>query len=78
MSEYIPTRLEVSNDDLVTVRDAMRGLNRLVEELQSGQRNQVVLMHRGRMVARIVPVDAFLELPRLPPCEVDDEGRHGI
>lgn len=50
--------VSVSNDDLVTVRAAMRGLHKLVAELQAGDREQVVLMHKGRMVARIVPLEA--------------------
>lgn len=54
------TRVSVANDELVTVRDTMRGLNRMVEQLQSGEREQFVLMHHGRMVARLVPVDVRL------------------
>lgn len=50
-------KIEVSNDELVTVREAMRHLNRMVEQLQAGEREQFVLIHRGRMVARIVPLD---------------------
>lgn len=50
-------RVAVSNDELVTVRDAMRGLHKMVEQLQGGEREQFVLMHKGQMVARIVPVE---------------------
>jgi antitoxin (DNA-binding transcriptional repressor) of toxin-antitoxin stability system len=50
-------KVEVSNDELVTVRDAMRELNRLVEKLVSGERRQFVLMRHGKMVARIVPLE---------------------
>lgn len=50
-------RVTVANDELVTVRDAMRGLNRMVEQLQAGERDQFVLIQRGRMVARVVPID---------------------
>jgi antitoxin (DNA-binding transcriptional repressor) of toxin-antitoxin stability system len=46
----------VSNDELVTVRDAMRGLNRMVERLEAGDQDQYVLMHRGRMVAVLTPI----------------------
>jgi hypothetical protein len=48
----------VANDELATVRDAMRGLNRMVEQLLSGEREQFVLMRGGQMVARLVPIDA--------------------
>lgn len=44
-------RVSVSNDELVTVRDAMRGLNQMVARLESREVDQFVLMHRGRMVA---------------------------
>lgn len=48
----------VSNQELVTVREAMRGLNHMVAQLETGERKQFVLMHRGRMVARICPLGA--------------------
>lgn len=50
------TRVHVSNDELVTVRDAMRELNRMVTQLEDGRAEQFVLMHRGRMVAAVVPL----------------------
>lgn len=49
-------RVAVTNDELVTVRDAMRGMNRMVERLEAGEVEKFVLMHRGRMVAAIVPL----------------------
>lgn len=49
--------VSVSNSELVTVRDAMRGLHKLVEQLQSGECQQFVLLQRGRMVARLVPIE---------------------
>lgn len=53
---YADARVSVSNENLVTVRDAMRGLNRMVEQLQRGEVDKFVLMHHGRMVAAIVPL----------------------
>lgn len=45
----------VDNDDLVTVRDAMRSLNRMVDDLTSRRRDQFVLMKQGQMVALVIP-----------------------
>lgn len=50
-------KIEVENSELVTVRDAMRGLNRLVDELVAGDRDQVVLTRHGKMLAVVVSVD---------------------
>lgn len=51
-----PGRVPVANDELVTVRDAMRGLNRMVAQLEAGEASKFVLMQRGRMVAAVVPL----------------------
>lgn len=48
--------LVVSNDDLVSVRDVMRELPRMVRELGSGKREQFVVLRKGKMVARLIPV----------------------
>jgi hypothetical protein len=56
LQEGAAVHIEVSNEELVTVRDAMRGLNRMIDRLLSGEQHQFVLMHRGQMVARIVPL----------------------
>lgn len=52
--------MSVSNDELVTVREAMRGLNRFVEELQRGERDKLVLTKHGQMMAAVVPL-RFIE-----------------
>jgi hypothetical protein len=48
--------LEVSNEELFTVRDAMRELNQIVAKLQTGELAQAVLMKGSKMVARIEAV----------------------
>lgn len=50
--------LEVDTSELVTVREATRSLSRIVRELRSGEREKAVLMHHGKMVAVIRPIDA--------------------
>jgi antitoxin (DNA-binding transcriptional repressor) of toxin-antitoxin stability system len=55
-------KVEVSNAELRTVRDAMRELNRLVEELEHGETEKFVLTKHGRMRAVVVSVDYFATL----------------
>lgn len=50
--------ITVSNEELVTVRDAMRGLHTMVARLERGEVDKFVLMHRGRMIAAVVPLAA--------------------
>jgi hypothetical protein len=52
-------RVEVSNDELRTVRDAMRELGRLIESLESGDAEKFVLTKHGQMRAVVVSLDAF-------------------
>lgn len=56
--------VEVSNDELRTVRDAMRELNKLVEALESGESEKFVLTQRNQMRAVVVSVDYFSEMQR--------------
>jgi hypothetical protein len=55
-------KVEVSNDELRTVRDAMRELNRMVEELDRGESEKFVLTKHGQMRAVVVSVDCFSRL----------------
>jgi len=57
-------KVEVSNAELRTVRDAMRELNRLVDELESGESEKFVLTKHGRMRAVVLSVDRFAALRR--------------
>ena len=54
----------VSNDELRTVRNAMRELNRLVDLLLTGDQEKIVLTHRNQMRAVVVSVDRYSELER--------------
>ncbi|HEX8207705.1 MAG TPA: hypothetical protein VF587_16695 [Solirubrobacteraceae bacterium] len=56
--------VEVSNDELRTVRDAMRELNRLVEALENGESEKFVLTQRNQMRAVVVSLDYFATLQR--------------
>jgi antitoxin (DNA-binding transcriptional repressor) of toxin-antitoxin stability system len=52
-------RVEVSNDELRTVRDATRELGRLIERLESGEAEKFVLTKHGQMRAVVVSLDDF-------------------
>jgi len=52
-------RVEVSNDELRTVRDATRELGRLIESLESGAAEKFVLTKHGQMRAVVVSLDSF-------------------
>ena len=56
--------VRVSNDELYTVRDAMRGLNRLVDRLEQGETDKIVLTQHNRMRAVVVSLDAFSAMQR--------------
>jgi hypothetical protein len=55
-------RVEVSNTELRTVRDAMRELNRMVDVLERGDSEKFVLTKGGQMRAVVVSVDYFASL----------------
>jgi hypothetical protein len=57
-------KLEVSNAEFRTIRDAMRELNRLVDSLESGDADKFVLMKHGQMRAVVVSVETFSHLTR--------------
>lgn len=58
------SRVEVSNDELHTVRDAMRELHRMVDALDSGELEKVVLTHRNRMRAVVLSIEEYATLSR--------------
>jgi hypothetical protein len=55
-------KVEVSNDELRTVRDAMRELNRMVDSLESGDTEKFVLCQNNRMRAVVVSLETFARL----------------
>jgi hypothetical protein len=55
-------KVEVSNAELRTVRDAMRELNRLVDCLERGEAEKFVLTKHGQMRAVVLSVEAFSDL----------------
>jgi PHD/YefM family antitoxin component YafN of YafNO toxin-antitoxin module len=61
--DHVPG-VRVVNDELSTVREAMRELNRLVDALERGELEKVVLTRRNRMRAVVVSLERFSELER--------------
>ena len=57
-------KVEVSNEELRTVRNAMRELNRMVDELERGESEKFVLTKNGQMRAVVVSVERFASLGR--------------
>lgn len=53
------SRVEVSNDELRTIRDATRELGKLVE---SGTAEKFVLTKHGQMRAVVVSLDSYTEM----------------
>lgn len=58
MTSSIP----IQNEELVSVRDAMRTLPTLLRRLENGELDKFVLMKHGKMVGVLVTLDTFEEL----------------
>ena len=55
-------KVEVSNEELRTIRDAMRELNRMIEMLDRGESEKFVLTKHGQMRAVVVSVQDFAQM----------------
>jgi hypothetical protein len=55
-------KVEVSNDELRTIRDAMRDLNRMIERLENGHSEKFVLTKHGQMRAVVLSLDYFTSI----------------
>jgi antitoxin (DNA-binding transcriptional repressor) of toxin-antitoxin stability system len=49
-------RILVSNEELFTVREAMRNLNRICAQIESGEISRAILTRKGKMIFAIVPL----------------------
>jgi PHD/YefM family antitoxin component YafN of YafNO toxin-antitoxin module len=54
--------LTVSNAELATVREAMRELHRLIDALDDGQVEKIVLTQKNQMRAVLISVERYAEL----------------
>lgn len=61
MSEPVQ-RVRVSNQELATVREAMRELHRLLAQLEAGELEKIVLTQKNQMRAVLITVERYSEL----------------
>jgi PHD/YefM family antitoxin component YafN of YafNO toxin-antitoxin module len=61
MSEPVQS-VRVSNQELATVREAMRQLHRLLASLEHGELEKVVLTQRNQMRAVLITLERYSEL----------------
>ncbi len=59
-----PQSVQVTNAELATVREAMRELHRLLDQLEHGDLNKIVLTQRNQMRAVLLTLDRYAELER--------------
>jgi PHD/YefM family antitoxin component YafN of YafNO toxin-antitoxin module len=56
--------VRVSNQELATVREAMRDLHRLLAALEHGELEKVVLTQKNQMRAVLITLERYSELER--------------
>ena len=61
MSEPVQS-VRVSNQELATVREAMRELHRLLASLEHGELEKVVLTQRNQMRAVLITLERYSQL----------------
>lgn len=49
-------RVQTCNDELFTIREAMRSLNQIVHCIEEGLLDKAILTRKGKMVVAIVPL----------------------
>ena len=59
-----PRSVRVTNAELATVREAMRELHRLLDRLEQGDLEKVVLTQRNQLRAVQLTLDRYTELER--------------
>ena len=60
----LPQGVRVTNAELATVREAMRELHRLLDQLEHGELDKIVLTQRNQMRAVLLTLDHYTELER--------------
>jgi len=66
--------VKVSNPELATVREAMRELSRLLDQLDAGEVEKIVLTQRNQMRAVLLTVERYAELQSPPLLEQPPTG----
>ena len=60
-----PPSIRIRTDELRTVREAMRDFGSLLEELEAGEVEKLVLTQRNRMRAVVVSVERWSEMEQV-------------
>ena len=59
-----PPTLRVRNDELRTIREAMRDFGTMISELEDGEVEKLVITQRNQMRAVVVSVERWSQLER--------------
>ena len=66
MNETESNAVTVKNAELATVREAMRELSNLLERLDAGEIEKIVLTQKNQMRAVLLTVERYAELDARP------------
>ena len=66
MNETASEAVTVKNTELATVREAMRELSHLLERLDAGDIDKIVLTQKNQMRAVLLSVERYAELDARP------------
>jgi antitoxin (DNA-binding transcriptional repressor) of toxin-antitoxin stability system len=66
MDENASNAVTVKNTELATVREAMRELSHLLERLDAGEIEKIVLTQKNQMRAVLLTVQRYAELDARP------------
>ena len=69
-----PPSIRIRTDELRTVREAMRELGSLIDELEDGDVEKLVLTQRNRMRAVVVSVERWSEVERAFAAQAQADG----
>lgn len=58
------TEFVIRPDELVTVREAMRELNRMLPQLELGKQEKLVITQKNRMAGVVLSVERYAELAK--------------
>jgi antitoxin (DNA-binding transcriptional repressor) of toxin-antitoxin stability system len=66
VNENASNAVTVKNTELATVREAMRELSQLLERLDAGEIEKIVLTQKNQMRAVLLTVERYAELDARP------------
>jgi antitoxin (DNA-binding transcriptional repressor) of toxin-antitoxin stability system len=66
MNEHTSDAVTVKNTELATLREAMRELSHLLERLDAGEIEKIVLTQKNQMRAVLLTIERYAELDARP------------